>query len=114
MSKDVEGYKKICKISDLQNKIGKRFMIDDIDVAVFRVDEKVFAVNNICPHQHASIIYDGFVEDGYVICPAHGWEFNLKTGKMHTGGSGLDPYEVKIIDSEVFIKVYENKINWNF
>ena len=114
MAEELEGFEKICKLTDLQEKIGKRFMINDIDIAVFKVDGKIYALNNICPHQHASIIYDGFVDNGCVICPAHGWEFLLKNGKMYTGGSGLDPYEVKIINNDVYVKIYGKKVDWNF
>ena len=52
-----------------------------VEIAVFKIDSKVFALSNICPHQHTALIYDGFVEDGCVVCPAHGWKFNLRTGK---------------------------------
>ncbi len=114
MKDDLAGFEKVCKVDELHERIGKRFSVNDVDVAVFKSDGKVYALNNICPHQHASIMYDGFVENGFVICPAHGWEFNLQTGKMHTGGSGLDTYEVKIINNDVYIKAYENKINWDF
>ena len=114
MTEELEGFEKICKLTDIQEKIGKRFMINDIDIAVFKVDGEIYALNNICPHQHASIIYDGFVDNGCVICPAHGWEFQLKNGKMHTGGSCLAPYEVKIINNNVYIKVYGKKVDWNF
>ena len=114
MSEELQGFEKLCTFTDLEERIGKRFMIKDIDIAVFKVDGKIYALNNICPHQHAAIIYDGFVDDDCVICPAHGWEFKLKTGKMHTGGSGLDPYEVKIIDGDVYVKVYGKNIDWNF
>ena len=95
-------YKKICKVSDLKESQGKRFLIDDVEIAVFKINDEVYAVNNICPHQHTALIYDGFIEDGCVVCPAHGWMFNLKTGKQPTGASGLDTYPIKIIDEEVF------------
>ena len=108
----LNGFKKICKVSDLTEKRGKRFLIDDVDVAVFKVDGEVYALSNICPHQHASIIYDSFVDRGCVICPAHGWEFDLKSGKLYSGGSGLDKYEVKIIDDYVFVKVFQKELNW--
>ena len=76
-----EGFTKICKVSELKENQGKRFLINDVDIAVFKVNEEVFVLSNICPHQHTSLIYDGFVEDDCVVCPAHGWMFNLKTGK---------------------------------
>jgi NAD(P)H-dependent nitrite reductase small subunit len=107
-----EGFTKVCKLSDLQENAGKRIMIDDIDVALFKSEEKVYALQNVCPHQHAPIIYDGFIEEEKVYCPAHGWGFNLCDGKLGSGGKGLDPYEVKIVDEDVFVKVYSKKTNW--
>jgi len=111
---ELKGFERVCSVADLEEKIGKRFMINDVDLAVFKVDGDVYALSNVCPHQHASIIYDGFIDNGCVICPAHGWEFKLKDGKMHTGGDGLDSYEVKIIDEDVYVKVYKKKADWNF
>lgn len=105
-------YKKICKVSDLNENRGTRFIINDVDIAVFKINEEIFAVSNTCPHQHTQSIYDGFVEDGCVVCPAHGWMFNLKTGKQLSGARGLDSYPVKIIDDEVFALVKAKEFKW--
>ena len=105
-------FRKVCKLSDLKEKIGQRFFVDDVDVAVFRVGNEVFALSNMCIHQKAGIIYDGYVEDGCVTCPAHGWQFELKTGKVPSGIKGLDKYEVAIIGDEVYIKVFKKELNW--
>ena len=107
-----QGYKKVCKVSDLYESRGKRFLINDVDIAIFKINGKVFAVSNTCPHQHTQSIYDGIVEDGCVVCPAHGWMFNLKTGKQPTGARGLDSYLVKIIDDEVFVLVKAKEFKW--
>lgn len=110
--KEDDGFFKVCKYTDLKEKIGKRFFVNDVDVAVFKVDSKIYALANMCIHQKAAIIYDGFIEDNNVICPAHGWQFDLKTGKVPGAVKGLDPYEVKIIDDDVYIKVYQKKLKW--
>ena len=57
-------------------------------------------------------MYDGFIEEGKVICPAHGWQFDLKTGKIPEGITGLDSYEVKIIQNEVYMKVFKKEFKW--
>ena len=106
------GYTKICKLSDLKEEQGKRFLINDIEIAVFKVENEIYAVNNICPHQHSANIYDGFLEDGCVVCPSHGWMFNLKTGKQPTGARGLDTYPIKIIDDEVYALVKPKELKW--
>jgi nitrite reductase/ring-hydroxylating ferredoxin subunit len=108
----IEGFKKICHSNDLLNKIGKRFIVDDVDVAIFKIDNDIFAVSNICPHQHSPLIYDSFVEDECVVCPAHGWMFNIRTGKTPMGYGGLEIFEVKIIDEYVYAKVTKKNFNW--
>ncbi|MBE0538145.1 MAG: nitrite reductase (NAD(P)H) small subunit [Ignavibacterium sp.] len=107
-----ETYTKICSLSDLKEKQGKRFLINDVELAVFKVNNQVYVLNNICPHQHTALIYDGFIEDGCVVCPAHGWMFNLKTGKQPTGARGLDSYSVRIIDDEVYAIVKAKELKW--
>jgi len=109
---ELQGFSKVCRCSDLKEKAGRRFVIDDIEIAVFKVDGKVYALSNICLHQKASIIYDGFIEDGKVTCPAHGWQYDLKTGIVAGSIKGLDVYEVKIHNNDVFVKVFEKKLRW--
>ena len=107
-----DGFKQICKVSELSEKQGKRFFVDDVDVAVYKVDGEIYAMSNVCPHQHAALIYDGFIEDEYVTCPAHGWQFNLKTGKMQNGGTGLKTYPVQIVNDIVYAKVEKQELDW--
>lgn len=109
---DENRFKLICKLSDLPNGRGKRFLVSDIEVAVFKMDEDIHALCNVCPHQHFNLIYDGIVEDGCVVCPIHGWRFNLQTGKNPDGGRGLEIYPIKVVDENVYIKVPETKRLW--
>lgn len=105
-------YLKVCTISELKENQGKRFLINDVEVAVFKIEEEIFIVSNICPHQHTALIYNGFIEDGCVVCPAHGWMFNLKTGRQQTGAKGLNTYKVKVMDDEVFALVNQRELKW--
>jgi len=109
---EIEGYTKICRISDLIEKIGKRFLVDDVDIAIFKVNGVVYALSNICPHQKTQLIYDGFVEDGIITCPAHGWQFDLATGKIPGSTAGLTSYKVKVINDDVFVKVTKKDLHW--
>ena len=109
---ELEGYSKICQLSDLKEKLGNRYFINDVDIAVFKVYGEVFALSNICPHQKTQLIYDGFVEDGIITCPAHGWQFDLATGKIPGSNSGLNSYPVKVINNDVYVKVTKKELNW--
>ena len=107
-----ENFQYLCKLNELNENSGKRFIISDVEVAVFKINSEVFALSNICPHQQTNLIYDGFIEDEFVICPAHGWKFNLRTGKKDSGNNGLDSYPIKVFEDIVYIKVHPKKMNW--
>lgn len=109
---DIEEYTKICDLNILKEKQGKRFLINNVEIAVFKVEGVIYALSNICPHQHSATIFDGFIEDGCVVCPAHGWKFDLKTGYIASKRKGLNSFPVKIINGSIFIKVKEKKFSW--
>jgi 3-phenylpropionate/trans-cinnamate dioxygenase ferredoxin subunit len=106
------GFTKICDINDLEEDIGKRFIVNETELALFKSNGEIFALSNICPHKQTALIYDGFVEEGCVVCPAHGWKFDLRTGSKISGSKGLDSYEVKVVDENIFVKVIPKHSNW--
>jgi len=112
MKLEEEGFTFLCSLNDLQESIGKKFLVNNVEIAVFKINSEVFALNNICPHQQTHLIYDGFIEEEFVVCPAHGWKFNLRTGKKDSGSNGIDSYPVKIFEDNVFVKVHSKKFNW--
>ena len=110
-------YIKLCGVSELEEKKGRLFKIDDEnEVALFKINGKVHAVDNICPHNHTPKIYKGIIEDDCVLCPIHFFKFNLKTGKpIEFTGGNLRIYETKIENSIVFIKKPDAKtFNFDF
>ncbi|NWF89216.1 MAG: Rieske (2Fe-2S) protein [Ignavibacteriaceae bacterium] len=108
----LEDFQRICSINELNDNIGRRFILNDIDIAVFLIKQRVFALSNICPHLQTTLIYDGFIEDNYVVCPVHGWKFDLETGKTPSGSNGLRVFETKVVENEVYVKVNQKKFNW--
>jgi nitrite reductase/ring-hydroxylating ferredoxin subunit len=112
MKSEDDGYTFICLKSELKENIGRKFIVDEIEVAVFKRNDGVFALSNICPHQQTRLIYDGFIEEEFVVCPAHGWRFNLRTGKKDSGSNGLQVYPVEVVDGKVFVKVTPKELSW--
>jgi nitrite reductase/ring-hydroxylating ferredoxin subunit len=107
-----EGFFRLCKTTDIKEGYGKRYFANDTEVAVFKVNGNIYALSNICPHQHSAIIYDGIIEDDFVVCPAHGWKFNLATGLQPQGNRGLDAYEIIISGDDVYVKVIKKELRW--
>ena len=111
-SEITEDFTRICCLDELKEHQGRRFFINDVEVALFKLNGEVYALGNVCPHQHSAVIYDGIIEDDYVVCPVHGWKFNLATGKQQTGYNGLNSYEVQIEGKEVYVKVVKKELDW--
>lgn len=109
---EAEGFNFLCLIDKLKEAQGQKFIVNDVEIAVFKIDSDIFALTNICPHQQTHLIYDGFIEDEFVVCPAHGWKFNLRTGKKESGSKGLQAYPVKVVDDRVYVKVMPKQLQW--
>ena len=112
MNTDSQSFIFACQLSDLQSGRGIKVIIDEEEVALFKVKNIVYALSNVCPHQHRSIIFDGFIEYEYIVCPAHGWKFNLKDGMQPGNRKGLRSFETKIIDKSVYVKITKSSFKW--
>jgi len=51
------------------------------DVLLVWVDGEVFAIEDACNHAGASLA-EGWLEEKCVVCPMHGYVFDLATGKL--------------------------------
>jgi nitrite reductase (NADH) small subunit len=76
---------------------GKEFRIDEIKITVFRTRAgQLFATQSNCPHREGPLA-DGVIGGGVVICPLHGYKFDLSSGKpIGNDCSALRTYKVSI------------------
>jgi len=51
-----------------------------VPLAVFRVEGALYAVDDTCTHQDASLA-DGYLEGCFIECPLHASTFDLRTGR---------------------------------
>jgi len=108
----MENLYKVCKLADLKEGKGLRVYINEDPVAVFLIGDRIYAIDNICPHQHSPVLHDGFLEGEYVICPAHGWSFSLKTGKQPDGKAGVRTHPVQVKEGNIYIEYLPKKVLW--
>lgn len=52
-------------------------------MAIFKNNGKLYGVQNICPHEGGQLC-KGWIEGGEVVCPLHGYKFDLSTGACST------------------------------
>jgi nitrite reductase/ring-hydroxylating ferredoxin subunit len=76
-------------------------------LALFNVDGDLFAIDDSCPHQGASLC--GGRLDGRVIqCCAHGLRFDLRSGYLlNSTAIKVANYPVEVVDGQAFIIVSE-------
>jgi len=95
---------KVAKGSDVPERRAKLIHIEDNDIALFKVEGKVYAINNVCAHQHFSALHKGELTGLQVTCPMHGWTYSLETGKAVSGDGSVKTYQVKIEGDFVWIE----------
>ncbi len=80
--------------------------VDGVDVAVFRVNGGVYAIEDDCSHDGGEIA-SGVIEGEEIICPRHGARFCIKTGKV-TGPPAYEDiscYTVRIENGCIQVKL---------
>ena len=55
--------------------------VDGTEVAVFKIDDRFYAIEDVCTHDGAEIA-SGRLECDEIICPCHGARFCVKTGAV--------------------------------
>jgi len=62
---------------------GKAITVSGTEIAVFKCEGQLYATQNWCPHAGSALAV-GAVDGGAVVCPAHGYRFDLRTGACAT------------------------------
>jgi nitrite reductase/ring-hydroxylating ferredoxin subunit len=72
-------------------------------IALFQVGERVFAVDNRCPHEGYPLA-EGKVDGACVLtCNWHNWKFRLEDGECLLGGDHVRAYPVKVEEGHVWV-----------
>ncbi len=71
----------VCALADIADGSVKRFDIGDVEIAVVRIGDKVYAIGDRCSHANVSLS-EGEVhpETKELECIKHGSAFSLETG----------------------------------
>jgi nitrite reductase (NADH) small subunit len=84
---------------------GRMVVVGRRHVAVFRLDDGLHAIDNLCLHQ-AGPLCEGEIEDAVVTCPWHGWSYDIRTGILvQDGRVGVARHHVRIVDDLVQVKL---------
>ena len=88
-------------LSEIPPGEGRNFEVGSERISVFRTRAGgVYAVQSDCPHRGGPLA-DGLVGGTTVICPLHGWKFDLTDGKALLGDCALKTFPVRVDEADL-------------
>jgi len=96
---------KVAEVNELKPGESKVVEVGDREVALFNVDGKLYAIDNICPHRGGPL-GEGVVEGHICTCPWHGWRFDVTNGTSPVVKTAkVDTFEVVVEGNDVKVKI---------
>ncbi len=81
----------------------KEFEINGRTICVANTDEGCSAMDNVCVHRGGPL-GQGVVDGNKIICPWHGWMFDVNTGaSSHNAAVRVKTFPLKIEGDDVLI-----------
>ncbi len=95
----------VAKVDDVKPGQCRVVYVDEKEFALFNVNGKFFAIDNLCRHEGGPL-GDGDLDDDVVTCPLHGWEYDVTNGENHTDPElPVKAFEVAVEGSDIKIKI---------
>ena len=97
---------KVASLAELESGKGKQVVVNGRKLAVFRDGDKVYAIDDTCPHRGASLS-EGMCRGGQVMCPWHAARFDLTTGQVlcPPAQSNVAAFAVQVVGDDVQIDI---------
>ncbi|MER9178421.1 non-heme iron oxygenase ferredoxin subunit [Mesorhizobium sp. M0955] len=95
-----------CALSDLEEDTVTPAEIDDKRIAIYLIDNKVYATTNVCSHAFA-LLSDGWLEGTLIECPLHGAQFEITSGEVVQGPADcpITVFETKVESGQVLVRL---------
>ena len=79
--------------------------VDGSDVAVFKIDGRFYAIEDVCTHDGAEIA-SGELDGDEIVCPRHGARFCVRTGEVRCAPAyeNIATFPLRIVDGRVQVR----------
>ena len=82
----------------------REFLCDNKQFCVTNVNGRLSVLDNVCPHRGGPL-GGGVIDDGKLICPWHGWQFDPVTGKsLHVPDTEVKVYKLVVDGDDAFVE----------
>lgn len=97
---------KIANRKDIPEGAGLAVDVEGKAIALFNIRGAFYAIDNHCRHRGGPL-GEGSLEDKEVMCPWHGWQYDVTTGKCTSApGASVTKHNVRIEGDEILIEVF--------
>ena len=101
----MEEFTPVASVEEFADGRRKTVQFDGREVAIFKIAEEFYAIENECPHQGAPLC-EGHVDGEIVSCPWHGWQFDVRSGEFQLRKTLVQPqFAVRVVGDEVQVEV---------
>lgn len=103
-------FEKVCQLTDLVSHSGVAALIEDQQIALFYIENKVYALSNYDPIGQANLMSRGMVGDLkgelMVVSPLQKQHYSLNTGVcLDDKAISIPTFETKIENQSVWVKL---------
>lgn len=104
-------YQRVAHIDDIPDGRGHCVRLGDLAIGLYRIGNEIHAMENQCPHRNYPL-HRGVLTGSVIVCDAHGWEFDVRTGfsPIDDDGWPIPCFAVRVEGDEVWIDT-ERAIN---
>lgn len=98
----------VCPVDELPSGEMKLVHAGAVDVGVYNIDGELLALEDRCSHDDGPLCEgDWDPDEGVVICPRHGSNFDIRTGQPLTlpAFEPVDTYPVRVESGTVEVEV---------
>jgi nitrite reductase (NADH) small subunit len=96
---------RLCRVAEVPPGEMRGFAVAGVaaPILVANLGGVLHATASTCPHEVVSLL-DGHLERGRVVCPGHGYAFDLASGRCsHDPSLRLPRHQIEIVGDEVYV-----------
>jgi nitrite reductase/ring-hydroxylating ferredoxin subunit/ferredoxin-thioredoxin reductase catalytic subunit len=94
----------VVRLEDLPGDSVRHVKVGKADIALVRRGDEVFALSGVCRHAFGPLA-EGFVDGYHLICPWHGWRYDIRDGTTDHPDADVRTYPATVRDGQVFVAV---------
>ncbi len=93
--------------ADLPDRTSKSVEVEGVKLAIARLGERFYAVENRCTHMGVSLSEGPLSEGGEIVCPWHSAKFCARSGELRSGPGfcSLKTFPVRIVNGVIEVAI---------